>query len=288
MLLWYVAVSVLCSTSILLLFKGLSRQEVPVSAVLTLNYALCVLLGFLLQGGEGIPSVKWFPSWWPLTMVQGAIMGVNFYLLAATAKHCGVTIASLSSRLAVAIPVVVAIPLFDEQFSLPLGFGVLLTLVALTLATMARKEARLATPFVFLPFVVFCLFGMHFVVLKWAQHAVLRPDEYHHYLMLSFCFAGLVSLAVTLHRHRGFNIFASKKLWASGLLLGAVNYGAILTLTMALNFPGTPSSVLFPTVSVSVVMLSALGGRILFQESLVRRQWWGLVSGVGAVILLNW
>ena len=70
-----------------------------------------------------------------------------------------------------------------------------------------------------------------------------------------------------------------------GLILGLLNFGATYFLLLAMSH--FESSVLFPTVNMSVVVLSALTGLILFHEKLSRVNWIGIGLAVLAILMIT-
>ncbi len=70
-------------------------------------------------------------------------------------------------------------------------------------------------------------------------------------------------------------------------MLGINNYGSVYFLIRTLGQEGWQSSVIFPTISVSVVILSFLGGFILFQEGASRRKRMATAIGLVAILCIK-
>jgi len=285
----FLLLSILCSSCLPLLFKAFQGWQVSIAWAVSLNYLACTLWGSLFSLGPAGPSLPLFQPWIPVALLQGLLLAGNFYLLANTAQRAGVAIASLSSRLSVAIPVLAAIPLYGESLDFLKSAGICGALVALYLGTAPSKGAkqtiRLQT--FILPVVVFFSFGFHFTLLKYAQHFHLSQDQHHQYLMISFFFALLFSLAVLSCTQRNTTALLSKKTWLGGLFLGSCNYFALFLMTRVLSYEDWPSSVVFPTHSVGVVLVSTVAAVLLFSETLSLKRTFGLIIGSFSVVALN-
>jgi hypothetical protein len=93
----------------------------------------------------------------------------------------------------------------------------------------------------------------------------LSPDAFHRYLTFCFLWAfawGTIALLLR-HQYRHVSLCST----VAGVVLGFNNYGAIFFLIVALAQPNWESSVVFPVVSVSVVLLSFFGGPHLLDTS---------------------
>ena len=211
------------------------------------------------------------------------------YLLAFTAQRAGVSVAVLASRLSVAIPVLLAFLLYGDSVNLLKIVGLLGALVSLYLSSTAGGTINAVGPFSgkFLPLVVFICFGFHFSLLKFVQEFYLDENSYHPYVMLSFFFAFWVSVSVVLLKVflEAADFRFGHLIW--GVLLGAVNYGAVYFLVRILSLDGWESSQIFPTYSVGVLVVSSLLALLLFSERLPGPKRLGLLVGLVAVALLN-
>lgn len=281
--------SILGSSCLPLLFKAFQGWGVSIPWAVSLNYLICAGLGLAFSLTDQIAPLALWPSWTLLAVFQGILLACNFYLLAHTAQRAGVAIASLSSRLSVAIPVVLAIPLYAESLNLLKVAGILAALLALYLAsTSSVPENRSTTTLTLtLPLCVFFSFGLHFSLLKYVQHFFLGQEHHHHYLTICFFFALLFSISILLITQRTIQALSSWKTWLGGLCLGICNYFAIFFMTRVLSYSGWQSSVVFPTHSVGVVIISTLAAVLFFSESLSPRRSIGLIIGSLAVIALN-
>jgi len=282
----YLLLSIVFSSCLPLLLRGFASWRVSVFLAVTLNYLVCVVVGSVFSLESEVTAVFRVHAWTMMAVAQGAFLAGNFYLLAFTAQRSGVSIAALSSRLSVAIPVVLAIPLYGDRLSIINGLGVAGALAALILSSAVRSgpgRGRSA----WLPVVVFFSFGLQFALLKFVQHFFLTRDQHHDYLTASFFFALLVSLCILmLTRHPTGSVGRLRSV-LGGLALGVCNYCALFSLTRVLSVDGWQSAMIFPTYSVGVVVVSTLGAVVLFAERISRRHLAGIGVGLISVVMLN-
>ncbi len=285
----YLLLSILLSACLPLLLKAFASWRISVVLAVSVNYLVCVTAGTWFSSATASTTLISMQPWTLPAVLQGLFLAGNFYLLALTAQRAGVSIASLSSRLSVAIPVVLAIPLYGDRLSIVNGLGVLGALAALILSSEFwyddpggdyKRQA-------WLPAVVFFSFGLQFSLLKFAQHFFLTRDQHHDYLAASFFFALLASLVALVVVRPGGGAVTRLRSGLGGLALGACNYGALFSLTRVLSIDGWQSAIVFPTYSVGVVVVSTLGAMALFAERISRFRLAGMAVGVVSVALLN-
>jgi drug/metabolite transporter (DMT)-like permease len=285
----FLVLAILGSGVIPVVFRAFEGWRINVFWAIPVNYITCVLVGNLLSAKSLSPADLASQSWIFFAALQGAILAVNFYLLSHTAQRVGVAIASLASRLSVAIPSILAFGLYGDSLTVMKIAGLATALLALYLCT--APEQRTKTPnaglLQFSPIVLFLTFGAYFTILKYLQTYYLTESSYHSYVMSGFVFAFLSSILIGI----GKRVFASADFrlrhFIAGIILGVINYVAIYALLRVLDLEGWESSQLFPIYSVGVVAVSSLLAMLFFRERLSRQKTTGLAVGLVAVALLN-
>jgi len=271
------------------IFRAFDGWRVNVFWAIPANYITCVFVGSLLTGEPLNPSVLVSQPWVLFAALQGIILAVNFYLLAHTAQRVGVAIASLASRLSVAIPSLLAFVLYGDALTVVKIAGLITALLALYLCTAPDTPIGAPIPrlFHFSPVLLFLTFGCYFTILKYLQTYYLTESSYHTYVMSGFVFAFLSSIVIGVAK----GVFTSADFrlrhLGAGIFLGVINYVAIYALLKVLALEGWESSQLFPIYSVGVVAVSSLLAALIFKERLSRQKSIGLAVGLAAVAILN-
>ena len=285
----YLLLAILGSGVIPVIFRAFDGWRVNLFWAIPVNYVTCVLIGNFLAGDSLDIRRLASQPWILFAALQGLILAVNFYLLAHTAQRVGVAIASLASRLSVAIPSLLAFSLYGDSLTLVKIAGLLAALLALYLCTApdGRNGASTSRLLQLSPITLFLTFGCYFTILKYLQTYYLTESSYHAYVMSGFVFAFLSSIVIGVAK--GVFVLADfcVRQLVAGIFLGAINYVAIYALLRVLALKGWESSQLYPIYSVGVVAVSTLLAFLWFHERLSRQKTIGLAVGLIAVALLN-
>jgi drug/metabolite transporter (DMT)-like permease len=281
---YFLFLQVFCGTSNHLLFKLFASQGRRTLPVIVLNYIVCALFGFWLEGYQITVSLI------PLAAVQGLLLFNGIWLMGISTARSGVALTALCARLGLVIPVLAAFLFFAESLSFQRLLGLLLALSALALSIPSKtsgSSGRAGFGKNLPALLLFLNAGAYLTLLSYVKTFVLSAGQYEQYVALSFLFALFFSALLLGGRliKRAENISYSDLIW--GLVLGINNFGAVYFLLRSLADSGLDSSVVFPTVSIGVLLLSTLLARVLFAETLTRRKLLACALGAFAVFFLQ-
>lgn len=286
----YLLFSILCSTTILVLFKLFERFGVTNLYAIIANYLTAGLLGYLFTAEPEPLSVILQKHWLWVACGIGFLFILLFQIMAFTAQKLGVSRVSIAVKMSVVLPVIAGLALYGELVS-PLGYlGIVLALVAVVLGTR-KKSSGPKQPsgwlLLLLPIILFFGNGGVDVILKYAQYNWLQPTEMASFSGVLFAFAFFWGILFAFHAMAVKKIYPTWKdvLW--GLLLGIPNFGSIYFLLEALDKANMPSAAIYPINNVAIVGLSALSGVLFFSEKLSRINFFGLIAAFLAIILLG-
>ncbi|MCP4656184.1 MAG: hypothetical protein GY856_12295 [bacterium] len=284
----FLVLAVVSSTFNHLLFKAFARFRIDLLSAIVVNYAACVVIGYSSSMESISRSSVFAQDWYPFSIIQGGVFVACLFLMGRTTEKQGVAVASLATRLSVAIPTVTAFLLYDDLLTASKIIGILAALLALSLSCVdPTGSAHPLKAGGLLPLALFTVFGTHSTLVKFVQEQFLGGTSYHTYVMSAFLSAFLISGSVLAWR-----LFKKQQacrwrdlIW--GLALGCTNYGSVYFLIRALSVPGWQSSQLFPTISIAVLSLSTLGAWAFFSERLHRWMLGALAIGAGSIVLVN-
>jgi drug/metabolite transporter (DMT)-like permease len=284
----FLSFAIVFSTINHLMFKAFDRWRIDLLSAIVINYVVCVAIGYSSSMASISIASMFGQNWYPYSVLQGGLLVICLFLIGWTTAKQGVSIASLATRLSVAIPTVIAFFLYDDAVTTLKIIGILATLIALYLSGAEDSEATAPLPAIsWLPFILFVGFGVHSALIKFVQAKLLDSTSYHAYVMASFLAALVISGLVLARRIFKRQYTARWQDLTAGLVLGCTNYGAVYCLLRALSVPGWQSSQLFPTISIAVVSLSSIGAWVVFNERLQRRIVGALIIGVASIVLVN-
>ena len=148
----WLALSILFSTGVFISFKAFEHFEVKTFPAIMVNYGTAMAFGiWMLHDKITFEEAESMDLFWPVLALGLVFIGI-FYLIALTAQNLGVSVASVSSKMSLAVPVIV-FPLIDpnEPFGLLHALGLLMALTGVFLASMKngyqsqRQEITCAT-----------------------------------------------------------------------------------------------------------------------------------------------
>lgn len=290
--------SVLCSVTIVFIFKYYSRFGVDTFQALIVNYITCVVVGWLASGGPSLEPVRAGGAWLGAAVALGGLFIGTFYLVALTAQRVGVSAASVANKMSLILPVLfnlLVLRLSQRPYTLINYAGMALALVAILLTALPRRPAAAAadaaTPGAawWLPLVLFVSSGAGDSLLNFASSTLL-PDAATRTLfpLVTFATAGAIGLLLLLSRvAKGGQQFAAKNVLA-GIILGIPNYFSIFFLIKALGDFGNDGAFVYPVANVATILLGAVGAAFLFREQLGARGRVGLATAVVALMLISY
>ncbi len=284
----YIAISIILSTIIILIFRGFTNFKVNTPAAIVVNYFFCALQG--LWYTESFPTITEVISanWFPIAIMEGILFILAFITAGLTVQHNGINAASVSGKLSLILTVIAAFFLYNDAVTATKILGICFAMMAVMLVSFrpgSQKQGN--TKHMSLPLALFFLSGAIEILLNYAQVHYIEPQEINHFLIIVFALAGLIgSLYLLTQLGKNKNILNLKNLIA-GLVLGAPNYFSMYFIVLALERSGLESSVVFPLINIGIVALAAICSFIFFREKLSRLNLLGLALALAAIALIG-
>ena len=222
----------------------------------------------------------------PFTVATGLWGGVCYLVsllyYAATVARLGVGLATAAIRIAVALPVAVALLVWHEPLHAAQLAGLALVLIALPLLGGGRAGSLHGGVALVVGLLVplFIITGLGQLAAR--VYSGGAPSS-NTYLYLTALFAGAALSALVAVRVRPVRLQGQDL--ALGLLLGATNVAANVSLLLALR--ALPSAVVFTVSSSAGVVLAAVTGVVVWGERLSPPATGGVVLATAAVVLLT-
>ena len=289
----FLLLCILSSTAIFVTFKTINRLHIPAFPVIVINYLAATLLGFLIYKGDaGLASIPGSP-WLPISMIIGVMFILMFFLVAFSTKKAGLSVTTVASKMSVIFPIAFSLIIDPgDQISMLKAVAVVTALGGVVLTVYKPNEAHPERSVIFIPLLLFVGMGLVDSLVKLAQQQYVSDDETALFSAILFLNAFLSGILAMFFYRKQLQQFLRLKVWAWGLLLGAVNFGSIFFLVRALNFSpasgsGMDSSVIFGANNISIVALSVLVGLLVFKEKLSLINWVGIVLSALALLLFT-
>ncbi|NDV44032.1 EamA family transporter [Flagellimonas sediminis] len=280
------ALSVLSSTWIFVVFKLYDIYKVQTLVAIIINYITACTVGFLLYDGPiGISEImdtSW--AWGPLAM--GVLFITIFNLMAKTAQTLGVSVASVATKMSLVIPVVIGLIFYGEHLSFFQIIGILLALAAVYFASLKENGITINRKDLILPILVFLGSGAIDASIKYFEEKHLTDQEIPIFSSMVFGCAALSGLIYVGLGSKKQSLKLNIKNIIGGVALGIPNYFSIYFLIRALRSNNWSSAAVFTLNNVAIVMLSTLLGILLFKERLSIKNWGGVALAVISIVLV--
>ncbi|MFK7812290.1 MAG: GRP family sugar transporter [Maribacter sp.] len=280
------ALSVLFSSLIFVIFKLFSVYKVETLYAIITNYVVACSVGLLFYKGEvivtDIPEKPWF---WG-TFALGLLFIIVFNLMAATSQRLGVSAASVATKMSLVIPVLVGVFVYKEELGAFKILGILLALGAVYFASVKEKSTAFKTASLLLPFLTFMGSGAIDASLGYFQRELIAPAELPLFSATVFACAAIVGILFILINSFKKPLKINLRNMLGGICLGVPNYFSIYFLLRALQNESLNSASIFTINNVAIVMFSTLLGILLFKEKISAKNWGGITLAVISILLV--
>ncbi len=282
----YLALSILFSSLIFVIFKLFSVYKVNTLYAIIINYIIAFGVGILFYEGDVAPNEIPQKSWFWGTLLLGCLFILVFNLMAATAQRVGVSVASVATKMSLVVPVLFGVLVYREQLSTLQVMGIILALGAVYFASAKGKSMTLGRSSLWLPVLVFLGSGIIDTSLRYVQETHIAADEFPLFSATVFGSAAVVGLLLLTIKSFKTTLNMELKDILGGVALGVPNYFSIFFLLHALQHPSLNSASIFTINNVAIVMFSTLLGIALFREHISPKNWGGIALAVVSIVLV--
>lgn len=283
----YLFLSILFSTGLFVIFKYFGIYKIETLKAIVVNYMVAFTLGFISSEKTititEIPNQPWFYG----AIFLGAMFVSIFFVMAITAQKNGISVASISGKMSVVIPIFFGVLLYGESINLLKITGIIIALIAVYLASIKEGENDVKKGQLLFPMLLFVGSGIIDTSLKYIEEQFVPVEEvavFSGSLFAIAAFFGSVLLGIKALKKR--DSFGFKNIIA-GIILGVPNYYSIVFLIKALQTDGFESSTLFTLNNAAIVIVSSIVGLILFRERFSNKNKIGVFLAIIGIILVS-
>ncbi|MFT5754879.1 MAG: drug/metabolite transporter (DMT)-like permease [Flavobacterium sp.] len=274
------------SSLLYIVFKFFSKFNVNTFQAIVLNYIVAFLVGIVLSEEKLDFYSILNKSWLFGSFILGSLFILVFNILGKTSQENGVSVASVSSKMSMIIPILFGIFFFKESITFPKVIGILIALVAVYFTSKKEAGKVEMKNFIF-PILLFFGAGIVDTSVSYLQYTYLKESEIALFsattFLSAFFFGILISIFKTI---KGDFKFRGKSI-IGGVFLGIPNYFSMYFLIKALHNKNLESATVFTLINIGVILLSTIFGIILFKEKLLKQNYLGIALAIIAVILVT-
>jgi hypothetical protein len=282
----FLALSIVLNSLIFTLFKLFGLRKVNTFHAIVANYFVCVITGTLFTGIDNVVNQPYDAPWIYIALVLGAVFIVIFYLMALTAQKFSMAAASISSKMALVMPVLFSLFFLnvESNFVWYNFVGVILALVAtyMSAATSSTQPVSREKLIWLLPVFVFLGNGLIDITINYTNLNYIDESSIAVFPIYIFLSAAVIGGMVLLIK--GERIV--KKSIIAGIGLGIINYFTVYAFLKALGQLNNNGAFVFPIFNTGIVVLSALIGVVIFHEKLSNLNKFGIGVAVLAILLV--
>ncbi|WP_299620801.1 GRP family sugar transporter [uncultured Tenacibaculum sp.] len=283
----YLVLSILISSSLYVIFKYFERFKVDTFQAIVVNYIVAFVIGYLYSPVKlpiaEIPNQSWFFG----ACILGFLFITIFNLMALTSQRNGLSVASVSGRMAVVIPIIFGVFLYNESVTIIKVVGILLALIAVYLTSVKKSSDKIGKSSLFFPALLFLGSGAIDTLLKYTEVNHVSEENVSIFSASIFGIAFILGILYLIFQLITKNQKINTRNIIGGIALGIPNYFSIEFLIRALKIEGFDSAILFTINNVSIVLLSTIVGLFLFSEKLENRNWIGILLAVVSIVLIT-
>ena len=173
-----------------------------------------------------------------------------------------------------------------ESFTTLKGIAFFLALVGIYLSTTKSGRLTFNNKYIWIIILVFIGQGVSDAIFN--DFAQKFPNEGGYlFFMTLFFFASISGILILSGKSIISNNTLQLKSLFWGIIFGIPNFFSLVFFLKALNDPKLSSSIVFPLVSMGVIVSSSIIGMILFKEKLSKNNWIGILLSICAIYIFS-
>ncbi len=274
----YLILAIVSSAMVTLTMRFSEGKKAGGISLLAVNYLVCTAMAGLYMGFDLFPDAPGLSLTVGMSLFNGFIYLFGFVMLQVSIRKNGVVLSSTFMKLGLLVPMALSIALFGEKPGVMQLLGVLLALAAIVLINL-EKDNRAATSKLGLLVLLLSCGSADAMSKVFEGYGDPRLSE--QFLFYTFGFAFLFAVVCMLWQKER----PGMKELGYGLLVGVPNYFSARFLLRAVE--NLPAVIVYPTVSVTTIVVISLVGVCFFKEQLDKRRWTAIGMILAAVALLN-
>lgn len=272
--------SIFFTVVLFLCFKEFERKGVNTHQAITINYITASLLAYFIYNKDISIEQLISSTWIYPTIALGIFFVIMFNVMAITTQKLGVSIAAMSSKMSLIIPVLLAYFFYPDSNISALQFsGIIFALVAVYCTF--KKKQKTSYP-LNIAILLFIGAGILDASINYIETIFLnqQDDEYNKFIITIFSVAFIAGLGKMIFDKNQIKL----KSVFSGILLGIPNYFSIYFVLKSLEELG--GVVVFPVLNIGVVLLSSIISFIYYKEQMSLLNWTGISLSCISIILI--
>ena len=276
----YLVLAVLASTMVSVVMRLSTGKVKNNMSMLAANYVVCTALSVVNAGGHLLTPAEAMPATVGLGIINGAFYLLAFLLLHYNMKRNGVVLASTFMKLGLLVSMAVSVLFFREMPGVLQWIGFAIAIGAIILINYEKGGDTGAAGGQMWLIVLLVVAGLGDAMAK--VFDTYGDTAYSGQFFVYTFLTDLIACIFILVKN------GEKPSWKEigyGLALGVPNFFSARLLLKSIEH--LPAVLVYPTVSVAIILLVTMVGLVFFKEKLKPRQLAGIGAILVALVLLN-
>lgn len=283
-----IILTILAFNILIIIFKFFDKLKIDNLQALIVNYITACICALLFTKQTIVVHEILHSDFIYHSIAVGFLFIIVFNFYATGTQKVGIAITTIANKLSLFIPVAVAIVLYpNEQLSIAKFIAFILAAISIYLSSTKNKKLNFDKKYLWLIILVFVGQGVADSIFNHAQQTVVNDNEKTIFFIVLFMMAGLSGVVILFFKSLKDKLKLSFKNIIGGIALGIPNYASLVFFFNALESSGLEASQVFPVVSMGVIVLSAIIGKLLFKEHLSLYNWIGLGIAIIAIFIIT-
>ena len=276
----YLVLAVLASTMVSVVMRLSTGKVKNNMSMLAGNYLICTLLAAANAGGKLLTPPEVLAGTIGMGIINGVLYLFAFLLLHYNMKRNGVVLASTFMKLGLLVSMAVSVIFFREMPGVMQWIGFVIAVGAIILINYEKGGDTGASGGQMWLIVLLVVAGLGDAMAKIFESFgdVAYSGQFFVYTFLTDLIACIVLALKGKEK-------PSMKEIGYGLALGVPNFFSARLLLKSIEH--LPAVLVYPTVSVAIILVVTMVGMVFFKENLKPRQLAGIAAILVALVLLN-
>ena len=276
----YLILAVLASTMVSVVMRLSTGKVKNNMSMLAANYVVCTALSAVNAGGHILTPMEALPATVGMGIINGVLYLLAFLLLHYNMKRNGVVLASTFMKLGLLVSMAVSVIFFREMPGVIQWIGFAIAIGAIILINYEKGGDTGAAGGQMWLIVLLVVAGLGDAMAK--VFDTYGDTAYSgQFFIYTFFFDLLACLFLLVKNGEK----PSMKEIGYGLALGVPNFFSARLLLKSIEH--LPAVLVYPTVSVAIILVVTMVGLVFFKEKLKARQLAGIGAILVALVLLN-
>jgi drug/metabolite transporter (DMT)-like permease len=278
--------AILFSSFLYLIFKLFVKYNINTLQAIIFNYVIAFFVGYFISPIHFSISELLSAPWLFGSVFLGFMFICVFNILGKTTQVNGISVASVSSKMAMIIPIMFGIIVFHENLGISKLTGIIVALLAVYF-TSKKESGAIQTSNYILPALLFLGAGIIDTSMNYIQYHYVKKDEASVFASFTFIFAFIFGILFFIiksfkeeNKIKGKNILA-------GIILGIPNYFSMYYLIKALQNKNIESATIFTLINIGVILLTTIFSLLIFNEKIRKQNFIGILLAIVAVFLVT-